>query len=84
MHHLLVYLCSDPISEGGSDVCSSTNDEIDSCRGGLLVGAWAVGGTVSHDVRCALRIGYSLYFRTLFILRELHTQWEVLGRSSLQ
>lgn len=51
---MLVYLCSQPLANeevGNSAPCHILNNNINRCRNvaGLLVGAWAVGGEVSHD-----------------------------------
>ena len=52
-HHLLIYLCTgvteDHVGNGGScdgDVAR----EVQECRGGVLIAAWAVGGEVSNEL----------------------------------
>ena len=49
VHHLLIYVCDgldglDLTTEQGA--CDTLDQRIRSCVGGLLVGAWAVGGEV--------------------------------------
>ena len=50
MHHMLVYLCLElnHTVVGQSAECDSAHVEIQECRGGYIIGAWAVGGTVSQ------------------------------------
>lgn len=49
VHHMLVYLCDRPLDSldvGVSGPCNNIDEDVGACRGGLLVGAWAVGGEV--------------------------------------
>lgn len=50
---MLVYLCTDPLNPanvGESGPCHTVSDAVSDCRGGLLIGAWAVGGEVCELV----------------------------------
>lgn len=54
VHHILIYLCSEPLSNENVDVSMRCNDlvrEVNVCRNtrGLLIGAWAVGGEVRQQ-----------------------------------
>ena len=57
VHHILVYTCNglteeDLIGQGGD--CDQQSRRMDYCRGtgGLLIAAWAVGGTVNTLIIC--------------------------------
>ena len=57
VHHILVYTCNglteeDLIGQGGD--CDQQSRRIRHCRGtgGLLIAAWAVGGTVNALIIC--------------------------------
>ena len=50
MHHLLIYVCDgldglDLTAEQGA--CHTLDQRIRRCVGGILIGAWAVGGEVN-------------------------------------
>lgn len=52
VHHMIVYLCTAPLTEdevGVSEPCNDISDEsgVSICRRASLFGAWAVGGEVS-------------------------------------
>ena len=50
VHHLLIYLCEgiNDTHVGISGECEEgLPEELDACRGGTLIAAWAVGGEVS-------------------------------------
>ena len=50
VHHLLIYLCNtinDTHVGNGGDCDGDVADEVEECRGGILIAAWAVGGEVS-------------------------------------
>ena len=57
VHHMLMYLCSElnHTLVGQSAECDSAHVEIQECKGGHLIGAWAVGGNVSQClyVKCS-------------------------------
>ena len=50
IHHMVIYLCPHPLDAslvGVGGPCFDVHQNITGCLGGLLVGAWAVGGEVS-------------------------------------
>ena len=50
VHHLVIYLCSglNDTYVGTSGVCTEAiGDEVNTCRGGTIIGAWTIGGEVS-------------------------------------
>ena len=50
VHHLLIYLCEGlenaHVGNGGGCDDDNVANEVKSCRGGVLIAAWAVGGEV--------------------------------------
>ena len=68
MHHLLIYVCDgldglDLTTEQGA--CHTLDQRIRRCVGGILIGAWAVGGEVNtvnvlseHTVGITLHVQY--------------------------
>ena len=59
VHHILVYTCNglteeDIIGQGGD--CDQQSRRINNCRstGGLLIAAWAVGGSVNTLFICII------------------------------
>ena len=50
VHHLLIYLCDglNNTHVGVGGVCDdNVANEVEECRGGTVIAAWAVGGEVS-------------------------------------
>ena len=54
VHHILIYLCSElnHASVGEGSACDSAQVDIQECRGGYLIGGWAIGGTVCPYFNC--------------------------------
>ena len=52
VHHMVIYQCLElnHTVVGQSAECDSAHVEIQECRGGDIIGVWAVGGTVSQCV----------------------------------
>ena len=53
---MLIFLCNaygleeSDVGPGGE--CDDQSDAVRNCLGGLLIGGWAVGGSVSENVSC--------------------------------
>ena len=50
VHHLVIYLCAglNDTHVGTSKVCTEgVGDEVNACRGRIIIGAWTIGGEVS-------------------------------------
>ena len=56
VHHLVVYICVglNHSREGDSVVCDNAHVNVRQCRGGTVIAAWAVGGTVSFHNYCTI------------------------------
>ena len=55
VHHFLIYVCTglnDTHVGSGGDCDGDVANEIQECRGGTLIAAWAVGGEVSFYIVC--------------------------------
>jgi len=39
------------VGQGGP--CDGVGDSVDECRGGTLIGGWAVGGEVGNTIACS-------------------------------
>ena len=53
VHHLLVYLCTginDTHIDSGGVCDEEVGDEVNDCRGGSVIAAWAVGGEVGLTI----------------------------------
>lgn len=66
VHHILIYVCTTPLNEPSlseSGPCDTQPSDVQICRGGLIIGGWAVGGEVyqlstvySTTVPCSMMI----------------------------
>ena len=68
VHHILIYLCSElnHTSVGAGAECDSAQLDIQECRGGYIIGGWAVGGTV--------RTHYHQYWRKVIAILLFYPQ----------
>ena len=66
VHHFLIYVCTglnDTHVGNGGDCDDDVANEVQECRGGTLIAAWAVGGEVSSNIVCT---------RTVFSITVVH------------
>ena len=79
VHHILIFLCHDPIDEqelGDSGPCfdGSVGRTVATCTGSELIGAWAVGGQVSITYRAgAIGAAGAAMAAPLFCVRMIKT-----------
>ena len=68
VHHVIVYLCSSPLTPEEANMtvrCDDLPDNVGQCRRQQIIAAWAVGGEVSNR---RLVITGRILFQSLYVV----------------